>query len=156
MTPRTPRVCAAIALAVVGCSYDWAVPAPSDAGAPIDATAPYDAGPPDLVDASDAAPDSPGDANVDALPNCDSLIAAAASEYALARACTSSCTTATDQCGCAKPVGDDSSAATRNYEQAVAAITDAGCATGCGQCSPPSLVCLDMATGDGGFTMACD
>jgi hypothetical protein len=164
MTPRTPRVCAAIALAACGCSYDWSVPAsPLDAGNPVDATTPFDSAPPDAVDGSNDAPtttaDAGPDADADAAADCDSLIAKAQAAYVAARTCTtleSACTTTLDQCGCEKPVADDSSTATSDYEMDVTAIKQAGCASSCGQCSvPPATVCLDMATGDGGFTMSC-
>jgi hypothetical protein len=168
MTPRTPRVCAAIALVACGCSYDWSIPSassPSDGGGDVDATVPLDAGAPDAFDASDGALDAPVlDTGADAAANCDSLIATAQSAYALARTCSSTAVagvttcvaTVKDQCGCDKIVADDSSAATSDYENDVTAIKQADCAGGCGTCpTAPALTCLDMATGDGGVALVC-
>jgi hypothetical protein len=167
MTTRTPRVCAAIALATVGCSYDWSSPAASDAGVVDaglhDATIPEDAAPDALVDASDGG--SPGipDTGSDAA-FCLGLIANAETLYGLiSQSCTSPgnpCPTVKDQCGCKRSVGDEASSQTSAYEEAVQTILQDGCAVcevddGSVSC-PAALMCLSFLGDGGGLTYACE
>ncbi len=159
MGPPTPRVCAAIAIAACGCSYDWSVPeSAGDASVSVDATASLDSAPPTAIDASDAGLISPTDAGVDADP-CVPLLATADSAYLRAVTCATigaACVTESDQCGCSKPVADDANVATHDYASAVAALVDAGCTLGCEACGTPvPTKCLYKPIGDGAVTMTC-
>jgi hypothetical protein len=141
----------------VGCSLDWTVRLDAPANSSTDAAGEVgstDGTSPD--DATDAG--SVGDGADGSTAACAVLVAEVASSLKLARECTlgsaTDCKqTVTNECNCDVVVRLPGSEQATRYQNAVNALLDAGCPTGCsgGLCpSTSSRACLQQ-----GASVAC-